>query len=586
MKGCFFKLLQIDVTNKTFCEKPIDKKLMAGSIGGKGLATQLLLDHNPAGVDALGPDNHLIIVKGPLSGSSLYGSSRYGLFAKSPLTGFYGESYSGGSFAGPLARTGYDAVIIKGASKSPIWIEINSDTVLFHDAGEIWGKDTFETEDYLKNKSSGKHAGVMVIGPAGENLVRFAVIKNDKYRVAGRTGMGAVLGSKKIKGIICYGDKKPVFHDPDGIKEYKKEMLGRLKDDKVVNAYKSMGTPMMVDMLNNAGAFPTEYWKRGRFEKKDRINASAMAERLNPVPHACRDCFLACGKYGKVQQGRHKGLVLEGPEYETIYSFGGLCMIDEIEEIAYLNRLCDSLGVDTISSGNIAAFAIEAVKKGKINEALEYGSADDVATLIKKIVNRQGVGGILAEGIRAAAEEFDMQDHAVHVKGMEPAGYDPRILKGMGLAYAVCERGACHLRSTFYKAELAGLIAPDTLEGKAELFTDFEDRCTLFDSFILCRFFRDIYPWEELSKILFLATGLSYDQDQLALIAGRAKDNTRRFNIREGLTADDDTLPPRFFNHKLEGNKGITRDELKKLVSDYYEIRGWDTDGVPKNIDG
>ena len=586
MKGCFFKSLQIDVTTRTFCEEPIDKTLMTGFLGGKGLATQLLLDYNPAGVDALGPENHLIMAKGPLSGSSLYGSSRYGLFAKSPLTGFYGESYSGGSFACPLARTGYDAIIIKGASKNPIWIEINSDTVLFHDAGEIWGRETFEAEDYLKDKSSGKHAGVMVIGPAGENLVRFAVIKNDKYRVAGRTGMGAVLGSKKIKGIICYGDKKPVFHDPEGIKRYKKEMLSRLKDNKVVNAYKSMGTPMMVDMLNNAGAFPTEYWKRGQFEKKDSINAGAMAERLNPVPHACRDCFLACGKYSKVQQGRHKGLVLEGPEYETIYSFGGLCMIDEIEEIAYLNRLCDSLGVDTISTGNIAAFAIEAAKKGKINGAFEYGSADDIANLIKKIVNRQGVGDILAEGIRAAAEEFDMQNHAVHVKGMEPAGYDPRVLKGMGLAYAVCERGACHLRSTFYKAELAGLIAPDTLEGKAALFTDFEDRCTLFDSFILCRFFRDIYPWEELSKILFFATGLSYDQDQLAFIAGKTKDNTRRFNLREGLTAEDDTLPPRLFNHKLEGDKGITRDELKKLVSDYYEVRGWDTNGVPKNIDG
>jgi aldehyde:ferredoxin oxidoreductase len=199
MKGCFFKKLQIDVTNKTFCEKPMGKKLMTGFLGGKRLGTQLLLDYNPAGVDALGPDNHLIIAKSPLSGSSLYGSSRYGLFAKSPLTGFYGESYSGGNFAGPLARTGYDAVIIKGASKSPIWIEINSDTVLFHDACEIWGRDTFETEDYLKNKSSGKHARMMVIGSAGENLARFAVIKNDKYHVAGRPGMGTVLGSKKIQ---------------------------------------------------------------------------------------------------------------------------------------------------------------------------------------------------------------------------------------------------------------------------------------------------------------------------------------------------------------------------------------------------
>jgi len=583
MKGYFLKLLKIDVTRKTFRVEDIDQSIMEENIGGKGLGTQLLLDNNPPGVDPLGPDNHLIIASGPLSGSSLYGSSRYGIFAKSPLTHGYGESYSGGSFAGPLSNTGFDAVIIKGMSEKPIWIEINPDTVLFHNAEKIWGKDTFETEDYLKKNSKGKHPGIMVIGPAGENLVCFAVIKNDKHRVAGRTGMGAVFGSKKIKGLVCYGDKKQIFHDPDGIKKYKKEMLARLKNDKVVQAYRNMGTPMMVDILNNAGAFPTEYWKKGRFEKKDSINAAAMAERLNPKPHACRDCFLGCGKNVEVQQGRHKGLKLEGPEYETIYAFGGLCMIVEIEEIAYLNRLCDSLGVDTISSGNLAAFAIEASKQGKINENLEYGSADDVTNLIQKIVTRQGVGKILAEGIKPAAEELDMQDDVIHVKGMEPAGYDPRILKGMGLAYAVSERGACHLRTTFYKAELTGMIAPEAIDNKIEMFIDFEDRCTLFDSFILCRFFRDLYPWEELSNLLFLTTGLSLDQAGLSLIAAGIKDNTRRFNLQEGMTAKDDTLPPRFFEHKLEGGQGITQDELGMLVSDYYKIRGWDAKGIPEN---
>ncbi len=582
MKGYFLKLLKIDVTNKTFSKEPVDKALLAAAIGGKGFATQLLLDHNPAGVDPLEPENHLILVPGPLAGSSLYGSSRYGVFAKSPLTGFYGESYSGGSFAEPLSNTGYDAVIIKGAADHPVWLEINSDNVLFHGAAELWGKDTFATEEYLKKQCSVKKSGVMVIGPAGENLVRFAVIKNDKYRVAGRTGMGAVLGSKKIKGIVCYGDKKRIFHDPEGIKKYRKKMFKHLKDDPVVHAYKTMGTPMMVDIMNNAGAFPTKYWKHGTFDKKDNINANAMAKKLKPKPHACRDCFLACGKSTQVQQGRHKGLKLEGPEYETIYSFGGLCMIDEIEEIAYLNRLCDSLGVDTISSGNLAAFAIEASQQGKIKEKFEYGSADDVGSLIKKIVNRQGVGGVLAEGIKPAAEELDMQNDIVHVKGMEPAGYDPRVLKGMGLAYAVCERGACHLRTTFYKAELSGMIKSDAIEEKVEVFTDFEDRCTLFDSFILCRFFRDLYPWEELSKLLFLTTGLLYDQKELSSIAGRIKDNTRFFNLREGLTAQDDTLSPRLYDNNLEGEKGISRDELKKLVLEYYKIRGWDVKGIPQ----
>jgi len=586
MKGYFFKLLKIDVNKKSFCIEDIDKEVMADCIGGKGLGTRLLLEHTPAETDPLGPDNHLIIASGPLAGSSLYGSSRYGIFAKSPLTHGYGESYSGGSFAKPLSHTGFDAIIIKGISETPIWIEINSNTVLFHDAKMIWGKDTFETEDYLKNQSQGKNPGIMVIGPAGEKMVRFAVIKNDKYRVAGRTGMGAVLGSKKIKGLICYGDKKRIFHDPGGIKSYKKEMLGRLKNDKVVQAYRSMGTPMMVEILNNAGAFPTQYWKRGRLDTKDRINAAAIAERLNPRPHACRDCFLGCGKQVEVLEGRHKGLKLEGPEYETIYAFGGLCMIDEIEEIVYLNWLCDSLGMDTISSGNLAAFAIEASRKGKINERFDYKSADDVSRIIRKIADRQGVGGVLAEGIKPAAEELDMQKDAVHVKGMEPAGYDPRILKGMGLAYAVSERGACHLRTTFYKAELSGMVDPEATDNKVELFIDFEDRCTLFDSFILCRFFRDLYPWEELSKLLFLTTGISHGQDELSLIASGIKNNTRRFNLREGLTAADDTLPPRLFDNKLEDDKGITREELQKLVSEYYKTRGWDAGGIPKNNNG
>jgi len=583
MKGYFFKLLKIDVTRKTFHVEDIDQSIMEAGIGGKGLGTQLLLNNNPPGVDPLGSDNNLIIASGPLAGSSLYGSSRYGIFAKSPLTQIYAESYSGGSFAGPLSSTGFDAVIIKGMSENPIWIEINSDKVIFHDAKKIWGRDTFETENYLKKRSKGKHPGIMVIGPAGENLVRFAVIKNDKHRVAGRTGMGAVFGSKKIKGLVCYGDKKRTFHDPEGIKKYKKEMLGRLKNDKVVQAYRNMGTPMMVDIMNNVGAFPTKYWKQGTFAKKDNINASAMAEKLLPKPHACKDCFLGCGKNVEVQQGRHKGLKLEGPEYETIYAFGGLCMIDEIEEIAFLNQLCDTFGIDTISSGNLAAFAIEASKQGKINEKLEYGSADNVSSLIQKIVKREGVGKILAKGIKSAAKELDMQDYAVHVKGMEPAGYDPRILKGMGLAYAVSERGACHLRTTFYKAELSGMIEPDTIDNKVELFIDFEDRCTLFDSFILCRFFRDLYPWEELSKLLYLTTGITFDQNRLTSIAAKIKDNTRRFNLREGLTSKDDNLPPRLLKHKLDGDKGITKDELQKLVSDYYKIRGWDAEGVPKN---
>ncbi|MCG8634630.1 MAG: aldehyde ferredoxin oxidoreductase family protein [Desulfobacterales bacterium] len=581
MKGFFYKHLIIDVRKKAFFYEDLDRDLVRETLGGKGLATRLMLENTARGADPLGPDNHLLIAAGPFSESSIFGSCRYGVFAKSPLTGGYGESYSGGSFATPLSRTGVDIISVQDASDTPLWLEIPPEKVVFHDACDLWGKDTFETETLLKDRVEAKRPGVMVIGPAGENLVAFAVIKNDKHRVAGRTGMGAVLGSKKIKGIVCHGDRKRAFHDPSGIKLYKKEMRQRLKDDPVVHAYRTMGTPMMVDIMNKAGAFPTEYWRKGELTTKDKINAPAIAGRMNPTPHACLDCFLGCGKNVKVERGRHKGLALEGPEYETLYAFGGLCLIDDIEEIAYLNELCDRLGVDTISSGNLVALVMEATRKGRLEDGIPFGSADDAAGLIQSISDRKGLGNILAPGIKTAARELNMEDEAIHVKGMEPAGYDPRVLKGMGLAYAICERGACHLRATFYKPELAGIIPPDAIEGKAALFIDFENRCTLFDSLILCRFFRDIYTWEELSKSIFLATGVRYQKQDLERIANRIKDDTRRFNLREGLTRKDDTLPKGFFDRDLPGGNKITRDELERLVSDYYRLRGWDAEGIP-----
>ncbi len=581
MKGFFYRMLVVDMTERTFITEDIDRELIASTLGGKGLATALLLKYNPSGVDPLGADNHIIIASGPATDTSIYGSCRHGIFCKSPLTSFYGESYSGGSLAVPLSRTGFDAIIIKGVSSDPVWLEITDSGTIFHNADEIWGNDTFASEEYIKNKSQSQKSGIMVIGPAGENLVRFAVIKNDKWRVAGRTGMGAVFGSKKLKGISFYGEKRRPLADPEGIKTYNRTMLKLLKDNKAAQAYRNFGTPMMVDIMNNAGAFPTKYWQKGQFEKKGNINAQAMIKILNAKPHACKDCFMACGKIIKINEGRHKGLVLEGPEYETIYAFGGLCMISDIKEIAWLNDICDRLGMDTISSGNLCAFSIEASKQQKISDNLDYGSADLIADLLHKIVKRDGIGGILAEGIKSASENLGMEDFAVQVKGLEPPGYDPRKLKGMGLAYAISDRGACHLRATFYKAELSGMIAPDTIEGKAELFKDFEDRCTLFDSLIICRFYRDFYTWDELSKIISLTMGISTDKAELEKIAALITDNTRRFNIREGLTYKDDTLPPRLFNQNLEDQSSITKEELDTLVHDYYRVRGWDKNGIP-----
>ncbi|HDR14624.1 MAG TPA: aldehyde:ferredoxin oxidoreductase [Desulfobacteraceae bacterium] len=582
MRGFFNRLLVIDAGTGKFHVEKIEDEVLAETLGGKGLATRILLEKNPPGVDPFSPENHFLIALGPATDSALYGSCRHGLFSKSPLTGFYAESYSGGSLAIPISRTGFDAIAVHGASDKPVWLEISEDNVKFHEAAHLCGTDTYFAEDEILRRVDGSGAGAMVIGPAGENLVKFAVVENDRWRSAGRTGLGAVLGAKNIKGIAFRGDRRREFADPEGMKVYARKMLVDLKDHKATLAYRNLGTPMMVAMLNNAGGFPTRYWSEGTMKGWEKIGADSMKERLNPSPRACKTCFLGCGKLIEVQEGRHRGLKLEGPEYETLYAFGGLCLIDEIEEIAYLNDICDRLGLDTITAGNLSAFAIEASMKGAVDEKLEYGNPEAVADLLGKISRREGIGDVLAGGICEAARKWGMEDIAVHVKGLEPAGYDPRALKGMGLAYAVSDRGACHLRTTFYKAELAGLIDPDTVDGKSEMFVDFEDRCTLFDCMILCRFYRDFYLWDELSDVVRLTTGISAGADELRRIAATVTDSARLFNIREGLTTADDRLPERFFKESLPGGQKITREQMATLVSDYYRLRGWDTRGVPK----
>ena len=587
MHGFFGKLLKIDLSNDAFTIEPIDDQLLMTSLGGKGLASHLLLGCNPPLVEPLSPENHLILATGPVTGSRIWGSCRYGVFTKSPQTGYFSESYSGGTVAEYISGAGFDLVMIYGSAVKPVWLEISENGVNFHSAEDLWGEDTYTTEDRVKdqmakNHPDGQKCGVVCIGPAGENQVSFAVIENDHWRSAGRTGAGAVMGSKKVKAIAFHGKQKKEFADTRGIKTIATSMARRSKDDKGVMAYKRMGTPMLVDIMNKAGGFPTRYWQKGRYEHADNINAAALHDRCDVTPHACLKCFMACGRLSTVKKGRHKGLKIEGPEYETIYSFGGLCEIDSIEEIVYLNDICDRLGMDTISAGNLCALTIEASRQGKIEYKIDYGRVDSIARLLNDIAGRSGIGDTLAQGIKYTAREWNMEDQAIHVKGLEPAGYDPRVLKGMGLAYGSSARGACHLRATFYKPELSGIVDPDEVAGKARTFTEWEDRLTIFDTLILCRFYRDLYQWEELSAILKAATGMNFDKDQMRSVAAETTDNTRRFNLREGLTPEDDRIPGRFFREALpETGKVITEKQMERLMTDYYHERGWSGRGEP-----
>jgi len=588
MYGFYGRILKIDLTAKKYDIETLNEEIYRRYLGAKGLATYLLYVSNPKGVDPLSAGNCLIFATGPITGSRIWGSSRYGVFTKSPQTGYYAESYSGGKVPEAIDSAGFDAVVVTGKYETPAVIVVHPDGVEFHAATEIWGLDTYKTEDTVNEKygqpvAKGTKSGAVVIGPAAENLVRFAVVENDYWRSAGRTGIGTVMGSKNLKAIVFKGDKKRPLFDKQQVKDFAKQFAADAKDHPVVTGYKATGTPGMVQAMNQAKAFPTRYWSKGFFDKWDNISARALHEQCRVKPRACAKCFIACGRLTTILKGRHAGLKIEGPEYETIFAFGGLCLVDSIEEIAYLNDICDRLGMDTITAGNLCGFTIEAALRKKIDYKIDYGDVDAIADLLVKIATRQDIGAILSKGIRHTAKAWDMEDTAVHVKGLEPPGYDPRVLKGCGLAFATAGRGACHLRATFHAPELKGISNPENIKGKAELLLDYEDRLTLMDTLILCRFYRDLYPWESLQQIIAITTGLKTDRSALQKRAADISNLVRQFNLREGLKPEDDNLPQRFYKETLESGHQIKESELKSMRREYYSLRGWDRDGLPAN---
>ena len=587
MDGFYGRFLKIDLTGRQYEVVTLTEEILLKYLGGKGLASYLLYTINPPGVDPLSPDNCLIFATGPVTNSRIWGSSRYGVFSKSPQTGFFSESYAGGKVPEAVDSTGYDAIVIVGKSHRPAVVVIQPDGVEFEDASGIWGMDTYQTEDAVNQRFGNADgettkSGAVVIGPAGENLVRFAVIENDYWRSAGRTGVGTVMGSKRLKAIVFKGDQRRSLFQEEHVRQFSKAIAKESKNNPIVKAYRTMGTPMMVKTINHAKAFPTKYWTEGFFDRWENIGSEALHNQCRVQPRACSKCFVACGRMTTLLRGRHAGLMIEGPEYETIFAFGGLCMIDSIEEISYLNDICDRLGMDTISAGNLCGFAIEAAKQKKIDLRIDYGDVDAIAALLEKISSGEGIGKILARGVGYAAKAWKLEDMAVHVKGLEPPGYDPRVLKGSGLAFATADRGACHLRATFHNPELKGVIDPEVIHGKAELLVDFEDRLTLMDTFIVCRFYRDMYPWERLGQIIQMTTGVKHNKAQLQKKASEISTLIRWFNIREGLKPEDDSLPKRFHKDILKTGHVITETELAAMIKEYYRHRDWDEKGCPE----
>lgn len=585
MKGFHKRILNVDLSKRECWAEQIPDNILEAVLGGRGLGAYLLWKNLKKGTDPLSADNVLIFTIGPVTGTKMMGASRFGIFSKSPQTHFFADSYSGGYVAPQIKRCGYDAIIIRGASGSPLYLEISERKVKFHPARHLWGKDTYETENKVLKEVNKPGAQAVVIGPAGERMVVFACIKNNYWRSAGRCGMGAVMGSKKLKAIVFHGNKSPFLADENLLNKYVRSLVRKGRKDPGVAAYRKYGTPQMVAIVNMARAWPTEYWSKGTFEDWERISGDYLINNFKVKSHSCYRCFLACGKLTEVQKGRHKGLKIEGPEHETIYSFGGLCRINELEEIAYLNDICDRVGMDTISAGNLIAFCMELSRRGKIKNEFKYGDPNQVADLLWKISRREGIGDTLARGIKYASKLWNAQDIAVHVKGLEPGAFDPRVLKGMGLQYGTSPRGACHLTATFYKPELSGIIAPETIEGKAELLIEYENRMTVFDTLILCRFFRDLVEWEDLMTLIEATTGIKYTEPNLRKMANDISTLRRLINLREGLIREDDMLPPRFFKEpRKDDGKIVDKREFLYMLDEYYRIREWDKEGRPKKI--
>ena len=393
-------LLRIDLTTRTTSEETVPPELIKELIGAKGIGTHYLCEEVAPEVDPLSPGNKLIFVVGPMGGTTMLGSNRYALYFASPLTGGYGECYSGGNLTPQFARTGYKVVIVEGKADGPVYLEISEEGAAFHDASDLWGMDAFKAEDEILARTPHKKAQACVIGQAGEKLVRFACVNNNYWHQLGRGGPGAVYGSKNLKGIVWHGEKKVDVARPDDYKAVVRDLIERCKDDPGVAAYQRGGTLNMVRIMNGVNAFPTRYWRKGTLENFERITVETMLAEHGTVNQTCPPCVFKCVKRNTVFKGRHEGLVVEGPEYETAYVFGGLCEIDDFAEIMWLNDICDRLGVDTMDAGNLCALAIECAERGLIDEKLTWNDPVGVGAFLEKICLREGIGDLFAEGAR------------------------------------------------------------------------------------------------------------------------------------------------------------------------------------------
>jgi len=592
------KILRINLSTGKAETEPLKEKMAKQYIGGVGLGFRLLMDNSKPGTDPFDPDNPLIFVTGPLSGTmGPTAGNGYAVVSKSPATGGVAESKAHGFFGPELKRAGYDAVIFTGKAEKLVYAWIDDDSVQLLDAQHLKGKSPYETDVAIREDLGDHYIRVSAIGEAGEKLVRFASIINDEFRAIGRTGMGAVMGSKNLKAVAVRGTNDVNVADLDGFKEFIKMIHERMKGP-ATRKYRTLGTPENVLVLNALAALPTRNFTQATFEGAEKVSGEYLNERYVAKIIGCATCAMRCDHVAVVPEGPYKGSTSR-MEFECLWALGPNCGVDRLDAIIEAMRLCNHYGIDGISTGVTVGFAMDLYEnrilpKGKTDGLnLRFGNHEALIELVKKIGARNGwLGDALAEGTKRAAEKIGKgaEQYACHIKGLELPGYDLRGLKTAALGFSVSYRGACHLRSGAYSPDVKGKVNRFAIEkGRGKIVKDGEDLYDVIDSLILCKFSRGTYydGLEDMAKYYTLATGIEMTPDELIRAGERINNLARLFNVREGVgTREFDSLPPKIMNVPIPDEgvaKGsvVNKEEFELGLDDYYAVRGWTREGIP-----
>jgi aldehyde:ferredoxin oxidoreductase len=606
MGGYAGQLLFIDLTSGSIEKKPLDKQFARDYIGGMGLGARLylnLIGNNPD-VDPFSPENPFVIMTGPLTGLKMDGVARWSVGTRSPQTGFWGDANAGGFFGAYLKFAGYDGMVITGKAAKPSFIFINDAIIEIRDAAAYWKLDTYETNDRMTAdlKGESKRTGqVLAIGPAGENLICFASIINNKRHAAGRTGMGAVWGSKNLKAVYVCGTGDVNVAMPEKLKALRAQLKSSYEDSIYIAALKASGTPSHIDVGVISGDVPMKNWLLTDWEGIDRIGPGSIEEKIHAGQKTCYGCSIACKKEAIVHEGPFKMKKGPSPEYETVISFGSLCLNDNIESIAKANDICNRFGMDTITCGATIAFAIECFENGLITEAdtdglrLTWGNSEAIVSITEKIGKREGFGAILAEGSAKAAARIgkNARDFLTTVKGLEAPMHDPRSAHGYGLAYGVSPRGACHEASLNFNVEGGAMYVPEikamTLEledhssdHRAELNVACQDYGMFFSNCaIYCNLGATPLSATQAVDMVNYVTGFDYTLDEVIDIGRRVWYIKRGLSNLFGARAADDRLPERLMTVMQEGPTQGSSPDMNKMLAEFYALRGFDSNGVP-----